>query len=148
MTRTLTAALALALGATALAGCESILDQDRGPLSGTSWKLATMVTMGNRTTLAPAASDRHRITFNRDGSLQLQLDCNNGRSSWSQQETGPMEGTLTIGDIASTRAFCPPPSFGQDMANDLPTARSYRIVPATDRLRIETRRTEYVFDRL
>ena len=121
---------------------------DEAMLAGTSWRLVGTMVGGNRTTLPSDMQQRHRIAFDRDGSMQLTLDCNTGRATWNAREDGESGGTLSIGQISSTRAFCPRPSYGDEMSTELSSARTYLFVPATNRLRIQTRRTEFIFERL
>ncbi|UOR15616.1 META domain-containing protein [Qipengyuania aquimaris] len=134
---------ALALGA-----CEGLPGfEDETVLDGTSWTLVNIRERGVATRLDPDLQGRHRITFERDGSLVAQLDCNRGQGRWSARETGPESGTIVISGMTSTRAFCPRPSFGEQMAAELPSATDFEIAPRTGRLRVITRDATYVFER-
>ena len=139
-----------ALGACvlALSSCDTLpgFDDDTA-LDATSWTLFHIEERGAVTRLQTDLQDRHRITFESDGSLYATLDCNQGRGSWSARETGTDSGTIVISDMTSTRAFCPRPSFGEQMAAELPSAREWSIAPRTGRLRVTTREAVYVFER-
>lgn len=102
---------------------------------------------GASTQLTPELASRHKLTFASDGRLQLQLDCNRGNSTWSASVASNGTGTLKIGDIASTRALCPEPTYGEEMASKLPTARSYTLSADKDSLGIQVGDTFFVFAR-
>ena len=121
-------------------GEETVLDD-------TSWSLFAIRENGVSTRLDPDLRERHGITFESDGALYAQLDCNRGQGRWSARETGPDSGTIVISGMTSTRAFCPRPSFGEQMAAELPSATDFEIAPRTGRLRVITRDATYIFER-
>ena len=124
------AALALALG-----GCVTL--PDTHPLTGSSWQLAAIDTSGSTTTLTAALQRRHTIAFLDGGDLELQLDCNRGRSTWTAGQPASGAGTIAIGPVASTRMACPAPSFGNDLAR-LAEAMRYTTTLDGRHLVIET----------
>lgn len=120
-----------------------------GALTRTEWQLVQVTRAdGRRVSLTRAQQARHTLRFQRGNALQLGLDCNSGTSTWAAlPDGGPggQSGTLTIGQVASTRMMCPPPSFGQDMALDLPAAQQYTISGNGRTLRITTRHVGFEF---
>ena len=85
------------------------------------------------------------MRFGTSGDLTLQLDCNRGNSTW--EAARPMSGptSLSIGEIASTRALCPSPSYGEEMAAVLPLASSYTVSRDGRVLEVMTRTGVFVF---
>lgn len=130
-----------------LSGCESLPGEAFHPLNGTSWRLVDVETSGTSTRLNPELQARHTLKFERGGSLILQLDCNRGTGDWNASMPETYNGTLVISQIASTRALCPKPTFGEDLAADLPTSTNYTLTPDGRGLVIRARRVVYAFER-
>lgn len=133
-----------------LSACES-LGFGGHPLSGTYWRLAVVDKDGVQSRLNESLQSRHTISFSFDGRIQMQLDCNQGTGSWSAQQPEYVDeaqrGSIAISPIAATRAYCPEPSFGEQMAADLPMSGSFRINPDGNRLVLRGGSTRYVFRR-
>jgi len=89
-------------------------------LSGTSWKLVKIQSM-NDTEALPAGDTAYTITFNADGSANMQVDCNRGSANWDS----PSKSQLTFGPMALTRAMCPPGSIHDQFVREIPYVRSY-----------------------
>lgn len=130
-------ALAGFLGITLLAisACQTsdsaVADASMVPdgIAGTQWKLIEFQSMDDaQGTTRIADPSRYTVAFGADGTVAIRLDCNRGRGSWSAPNPTVTGGSLTFGAIASTRAFCPPPSFGEALASHLGYVRSYKIV--------------------
>ena len=68
---------------------------------------------------------RHRLGS--DGRAALRLDCNRANGPWSAKATSQDSGTFTFGNLAMTRALCPPPSLDQQIARDATYVRSYLL---------------------
>jgi heat shock protein HslJ len=115
------------------------------PLAGSEWKLAAIDTTGSTTTLTAALQARHTLSFGEEGRLALQLDCNRGRASWTAGKPRNGAGAISIGPIASTRALCPEPTFGDDMASGLAEARTYVLTADRRELLIETGTLRFTF---
>lgn len=129
-----------------LAACASTSTPPH-PLEGTSWRLVDVETSGTSTQLTPELASRHKLTFAPNRRLQLQLDCNRGNSNWTASVPRNGVGTINIGDIASTRALCPKPTFGEEMAAELPSARNYTLSAEKTVLGIQVGETLYAFAR-
>lgn len=129
-----------------LGGCETIFDQDRGPrLTGQQWELVTIERPSQpEVMLSRDQARRHNLQFESDGRVTMQLDCNRGTASWSSEKMGD-GGSLSIGEIAATRALCPSPSYGEEMAASLPLANQYSIDSGGRTLTIRTRVATYRF---
>lgn len=115
------------------------------PLTGSAWQLAAIDTSGSTTTLTSVLQARHTLTFGEEGALMLQLDCNRGRGSWSAGQPRNGAGAIDIGPIASTRALCPDPSFGNQMASGLSEAKTYALTMDRRELVIETGTLRFTF---
>jgi len=140
------AILMAATASMALVACATVPEDTSHELSRKSWQLQ-QVTYGSSRPIRLTAQEqaRHQLDFNRDGSLTLALDCNRGNSNWSASDPRNGKGSLTIGLVAATRALCPPPSYGEALAADLPSARGFDIHADGRALTIQTRQSTYAF---
>ncbi|MGY6551310.1 MAG: META domain-containing protein [Erythrobacter sp.] len=144
--------LALLVCAVPLVGaCAGMMGNGDGngssnPLIGPTWRLAEIKASGDAPQITNDLRERHTISFEKTGGVAMQLDCNRGRAAWSAERHHTRSGDLSIGPVASTRALCPDPSFGDRMAQDLPKARKYRIENEGRRLVIEAGDVTYAFD--
>lgn len=141
--------LTVAGAALALGGCESIFEEDRAPrLTGGEWKLVGIERPSQPIQrLSADQSDRHRISFESGGRLIAMLDCNRGNGDWSAPQVTVGSGTISIGEIAATRALCPSPSYGEEMAASLPLANQYIMDPDGRSMALLTRVATYRFER-
>lgn len=114
---------AAATAALALSACLTVPDSH--PLTGTAWQLVAIDTAGSSTTLTPSLQARHTIAFGDGGDVQVQLDCNRGRASWTAGQPRNGAGAISIGPVASTRMACPQPSFGDQLASGLGAAERF-----------------------
>lgn len=140
--------IALASGIAMLAsGCEYIPDfeDNSHPLTRVTWQLDEVITEGGTTRLSRSEMERHTLDFGEDGQVLMQLDCNRGSATWNAPEPVRGGGTMNIGMVAATRALCPEPTYGEDLALDLPSATNYMLMDGNGRLRINARRVSYVF---
>lgn len=128
-------AAALLAATFAIAGCATVPDDH--PLTGTRWQLTAIDTAGSTTTLTPALQARHTLAFAEGGALELGLDCNRGRSTWTAGKPSSGAGNIDIGPVASTRAMCPEPSFGNQLAR-IAEAERYSTTLDGRQLVIET----------
>lgn len=133
----------------ALSGCKTVPDGENFPgheLTRNTWNLVEIVHRNSPPIkLSATQQARHQLQFNRDGTLSMTLDCNRGNADWTASVPQTGGGTLVIGQVASTRAFCPPPSYGEDMAADLPSAQGYTIIQGGRMVNISTRHSVYIF---
>lgn len=142
-----TGQLLASAGALALSACATVSAPapERAPaFAGQTWQLLQINRGGgNKINLSLQQQARHTITFNADKTVSMSLDCNRGNGRWSSYSTSYGNGELTISQIASTRALCPPPSYGEEMAADLPTATGYTLLPDGKSMTIITGRSVY-----
>lgn len=83
------------------------------PLVGVTWQW-TETQFGDGSILTVSDPTRYTLTFQPDGSLQAQVDCNRGMGSYT------LDGqSLTIGPLATTRMACPEDSQANDFAKGL-----------------------------
>lgn len=115
------------------------------PLAGTEWQLTAIDTSGSTTTLTPALQRRHTLAFLDGGEVQLQLDCNRGRSTWTAETPMNGAGVITFGPVAGTRMACPTPSFGNDLASGLEAAERFTTTLDGRQLVLETADLRFTF---
>jgi heat shock protein HslJ len=137
------AVLAAAAATLALGACTTI--PDAHPLTGSEWELTAIDTSGSTTTLTPALQQRHTLAFRDGGEVELQLDCNRGRSTWTADTPMNGAGVITFGPVAGTRMACPAPSFGNDLARGLEAAERYTTTMDGRQLVLETPELRFTF---
>lgn len=120
----------------ALGGCMTVPDSH--PLAGTEWQLTAIDTSGSTTSLTPTLQRRHTLAFNDGGEVQLQLDCNRGRSTWTAGQPSNGAGNISFGPVAGTRMACPAPNFGNDLASALEQVQRYTTTLDGRQLVLET----------
>ena len=135
------------VAAAAVAACSTFPGHESHPLDGTVWQLTDVETAGTSTRLNPPLPSRHTLTFLSDREVTMQLDCNRGNATWSASQPDNGGGRLTISEVAATRALCPDPSFGEQLARDLPAASRYFLAGDGSWLTIRTENTTYRFTR-
>jgi len=91
-------------------------------LAGTAWRLVQIMSMDDRVDV-PDDRSRYTLEFNADGSMRVHADCNFGNGSWASASAG----LLLFGQIAATRAICPPGSLHDRYMAQFPWVRSYII---------------------
>ena len=82
-------------------------------LGGTSWQLVKFRGSDDKT-LTPDDGSKYTVMFQADGSVSVRIDCNRGRGGW--KSSGPNQ--LQFGQLALTRAMCPPGSLHDRIAKD------------------------------
>ncbi|MEU1467306.1 META domain-containing protein [Streptomyces sp. NPDC005761] len=81
------------------------------PLSGTQWRITTLVSGSIASSLPAATADRARITFGKDGTVHGTLGCNSFRG------TANVSGhTVAFGRLVTTRKVCPDPEMRLERA--------------------------------
>lgn len=117
-----------------LAGCQS--PQPDPPvgslvfagLGGTSWRLTEFQSMDDsQGTTRMADPSKYTITFDPNGSVAVRFDCNRGMGTWRNPIANATGGTLEFGRMAVTKAYCPPPSYGEKLEQHLRYVRSFVI---------------------
>ncbi len=98
-------------------------------LAGSQWRLVQIVSMDDAVgRTRPADPSRYTLQLGGDGKASLRLDCNRGTASWTAQASAePANGSFRFGPLATTRAYCPPPSLSQRLTDQIPYVRSYLI---------------------
>jgi len=91
-------------------------------LGGTTWQLVKIHDKGGATTV-PDDKTKYSITFGKDGTVGVWIDCNRGRGTW--KSAGP--GQIEFGAMATTRAMCPPGSLFDRITKDWDNIRTYSI---------------------
>ena len=120
-----------------LAACNTMDDAAAGSvanagLAGTQWKLVSYTPAGDSMSKSyPRADGRYVLEFEPGGRLNATLDCNRGTASWSEGIANATGGTLSVSQIASTRALCAAPDMGELLAGRLPAPSRYRIADNT-----------------
>ena len=91
-------------------------------LQGTSWRLVQIV-YGDGVIRAAIDRSRYTIGFGAEQVLNVRLDCNRGRGSWTS--SGP--GNLEFGPLALTRAMCSVGSLHDELVRQWQYVRSYVV---------------------
>jgi para-nitrobenzyl esterase len=91
-------------------------------LGGTSWQLVKFQSSDDKM-LTPDDPAKYTIAFETDGSVSARIDCNRGRGSW--KSSAPNQ--LQLGQLALTRAMCPPGSLHDRIVKDWEFVRSYIV---------------------
>ncbi len=140
--------IAATAGLLSLAGCATVpeLSPDERALIADTWYLASIIDAQEEIRLRPQLGDRHTLSFRDDMSMSMQLDCNRGNADWSADPDSGGMGGLMIGRIAATRALCPPPTYGERLAAELPRALSYELGADGRTLTIRTEDTTFGFE--
>jgi heat shock protein HslJ len=116
-------------------------------LSGTSWTLvAFRQAAANAAEVRPARPRQYRLSFQADGRLVAQVDCNRGSGTWQATPAGS-GGSLHLGPMALTRMMCPPDPLGQRLPQDVEAVQSYRIVDGQLQLELAGNAGSYIWAR-
>lgn len=96
-------------------------------LAGTKWHLIEFQSMddaqGIKRTDDPS---KYTMNLHEDGTVTMKLNCNIAKGTWSIKEgQSPISGQFQFGKLATTRAFCPPPSMDGFISMQAPYIRSY-----------------------
>jgi para-nitrobenzyl esterase len=140
---------AVFIGAALLSGCAASSSSQSQPdsLSGTSWTLvAFRQAAANASEVRPARPDQYRLSFQADGRLVAQVDCNRGNGTWQATPAGS-GGSLHLGPMALTRMMCPPDPLGQRLPQDVEAVQSYRIVNGQLQLELAGNAGSYIWAR-
>ena len=110
-------------------GAEPSSSEVPSPLAGTNWRLVELQSMDDATgTRTPDDPDAYILRLDADGSASLRLDCNRGTGRWSVEPgSDPDSGSFTFGPLAVTRALCPPPTLGEELAAQAEYVRSFLL---------------------
>lgn len=127
----------------ALSACVTVPDMH--PLTGTDWQLVAIDSSGSTTTLTPSLQTRHTVSFLEGGDMQVQLDCNRGRATWTAGQPSSGAGAISIGPVASTRMACPEPSYGNQLASGLGAAERFTTTMDGRQLVLETADLRFTF---
>jgi len=96
-------------------------------LAGSRWQLVDFLSMDDAIgRIVPPPEARYTLSFEADGTVSMQLNCNRGRSTWQAVPgEGGSSGQFVFGAVASTRALCPPPNMDAQLTRDLKFVRSF-----------------------
>lgn len=125
-------AIILLTSAALLGGCQpmeeapAVGNASFAGLGGTAWQLVEIQSMDDsQGTKRPDDGSKYTITFGKDGRIAARFDCNRGMGSWKNEIANATGGSLEIGPLAVTKAFCPPPSLGETIERQLGYVRSF-----------------------
>lgn len=108
-----------AAAATPAATEEAAGETGEGALVGVTWQW-TETQYGDGSVVAAADPTRYTLTFQPDGSLQAQVDCNRGMGSYTVDGS-----SLTLGPLATTRMACPEGSQADVFLKDLEAVATF-----------------------
>ncbi len=105
---------------------EAIRNETSRRLTSVTWRLVEIQSMDDAIGITrPERPSRYTMVFNKDGSAEFRLNCNQGSTTWSAAPTSESSGQIGFANTAMTRALCPPPSLDVRIARDLEYVRSY-----------------------
>lgn len=110
--------------------CVTALASERPPqLTATKWQLQSFQSMDDAIgTIRPADPALYNMQLNRDGSVNMHLNCNHAMGQWSAVPAADQRsGNFTFGQLAATKAFCPPPSLDEKILADSQYVRTYLL---------------------
>ncbi|EKU79652.1 META domain-containing protein [Massilia timonae] len=129
--------IAVALAAALCAACSTGTAPSTDPvardtqaigLTGTTWRLHDIQSMDDaQGTTRPHPDRVYTMRLTPDGRAAFQLDCNRGSTSYTVGPSEPGRGAITFGNVAMTRAMCPPGSLDSRIARDMGYVRSYMM---------------------
>ena len=97
-------------------------------LAGTNWRLVEFQSMDDgQGTKKPDNRDKYTVTFHGDGSLTAKLDCNRAVGPWRNDIANATGGSLSIGPLGVTKAFCPEPSMSEFLERQFGYVRSFTV---------------------
>ncbi len=129
--------IAVALAAALCAACSTGTAPSTDPvardtqaigLTGTTWRLHDIQSMDDaQGTTRPHPDRVYTMRLTPDGRAAFQLDCNRGSTSYTVGPSEPGRGAITFGNVAMTRAMCPPGSLDSRIARDMGYVRPYMM---------------------
>jgi heat shock protein HslJ len=90
------------------------------PLVGTTWRLVSLTMSGQ--TATPDDRQKYTLTFQRNGWVAVNADCNKGKGRY----TDPT-GSLEIGPIHMSRMHCAPGSIADQFGRAIGFSNSYTL---------------------
>ena len=91
-------------------------------LEGSSWQLVRIEGSDGKIH-APQDRSRYMLAFAPHGELSARIDCNRGSGTWSANDSG----ALAFGELATTRAMCPPDSLYDLLVSQWTHVRLYAL---------------------
>ncbi|HEX6691718.1 MAG TPA: META domain-containing protein [Burkholderiales bacterium] len=105
------------------AGCAQAPSRPAGEgLVGPVWQLVRF-TGGDDRVLTPVDRRSYTLQFGADGRVSARIDCNRGSGTYKTTGTSGLE----FGQMAITRAMCPPGSMHDHVVRQLPHIKSFVI---------------------
>ncbi len=117
-----------------ISGCSLQMKPDRvqgkaasAVLANSSWRLKEFQSMSDRVgTVIPTDPSQYTMELGEDGQVSMKLNCNRAMGSWSAQASSSGQGgNFRFGELAGTRALCPPPSMDERILADAQYVRSF-----------------------
>jgi heat shock protein HslJ len=97
-------------------------------LAGSNWHLVEFRSSDDAIgVVRPDDPAKYTMSLAADGRVAMRLDCNRANGPWSSKATSADSGSFSFGNLAMTRALCPPPSLDQQIARDTAFVRSYLL---------------------
>ena len=97
-------------------------------LAGSNWRLVEFRSSDDAIgVIRPDDPAKYTMSLAGDGRVSMRLNCNRANGPWSSKASSQDSGSFTFGNLAMTRALCPPPSLDQQIARDAGYVRSYLL---------------------
>ena len=106
-----------------------VLAASANPLLDTSWRLVHFQSMDDAIgTVHPDDPSLYTMRLNRDGSVNMRLNCNRANGDWSAEPSASGDsGRFEFGPLQATRALCPPPSMDEGIVAQAGYIRSFLL---------------------
>jgi heat shock protein HslJ len=92
-------------------------------LTNSSWGLISIKDKRGQTLRPTGRKDRYRISFDPEGRVEAQVDCNLGRGTFKSESPGQ----ITFGPMALTKTMCPRGPLYDRIVNEVQHFRTYRL---------------------
>ncbi len=101
----------------------------QNPLAGTEWRLVAFQSMDDSVgTTVPEDPTKFTMRLNPDGTVNMSLDCNKANGKWTIKPSSDINsGNFEFGQLAGTRALCPPPNLDEKVVSQAQYVRGYLL---------------------
>ena len=115
-------------------------------LTDTEWRLVAFQSPEDSIgTIRPKQDEVYTIHFQPNGEVSAQLFCNRGHGSWSSPDPHAARASLTIGQMAVTRAMCLPTPL-ERLERDLNRVSSFAIADGRLHLNLQMDSGDYIWE--
>ena len=106
---------------------ESAASSNYNPLADTQWRLVEIRSMDDAVgAVSPDDPSLYTVRLSADGTVHMRLNCNYANGTYTAEPSAdPANGRFRFELLATTKAYCPPPSLDEKIVADAKYVRSY-----------------------